>query len=61
MLKCYFTKAIDHTFYGFTDVMTHLGRGMLRTSRVGYNAGKLVKSVVYGLNKTAGVIEPAIN
>ena len=23
--KLYFIKAIDHTFYGFTGVMTHLG------------------------------------
>ena len=21
----YFIKAIDHTFYGFTDLITHLG------------------------------------
>ena len=24
--KSYFVKAIDHTFYGFTGVITHVGR-----------------------------------
>ena len=55
-------KAIDHTFYGFTRVITHLEcwentrkacnfSRVLPTSRVGYHAGKPIESVVYCLSK----------
>ena len=43
--KSYFIKAIDHTFYEFTGVITHLGCWE-NTRRVGYHAGKLIESVV---------------
>ena len=62
--KSYFIKAIDHTFYGFTGMITHLGcwentrkacksraDRVLPTSRVGYHAGKPIESVVYCLKK----------
>ena len=60
-LKLFF-KALDHTFYGFTSVITHLGcwentrkackslTRVLPTSRVGYRAGKPIESVFYFLN-----------
>ena len=52
-------KEIDHTSYGFTGVITHLGcwKNTPKTcksraeSRVGHHASKPVESVVYCLNK----------
>ena len=65
-INSYFMKAIDHTFCGFTGVMTHLGcwentrnackslfSRVLPKSRVGYHAGKPIESVVYCFNKFA--------
>ena len=58
----YKIKAIDHTFFGFSGVITHFGCWentreackslvrVLQTSRVGYRAGKPIESVVYCLN-----------
>ena len=54
-----FIKAIDHTSYGFTGVITHLGcwKNTPKTcksqaeSRVGHHASKPIESVVYCLNK----------
>ena len=49
---------MDHTFYRFTGVITHLGcwentrTRVLPTSRVGYHAGKPIEGVVYYLMYT---------
>ena len=42
--KTYFTKAIDHTFSGFTGVMTHLG--------CWENTQKACKSLAFGSSLT---------
>ena len=47
----YFIKAIDHTFYGFTGVITSFSR-VLPTYRVGYHAGKPIGSLVFCLNNS---------
>ena len=39
-LKLYFIKAIDHTFYGFAGVITHLG--------CWENTRKACKSLAFG-------------
>ena len=75
--ESHFVEAIDHTFYGFTGVITHFGCWentrkaqitsrrrviykffvfVLRTSQVGYYAGKPIESVIYCLNNHRAVI-----